>query len=156
MHYASTLHFQLRNHALAAKAGPTVDQRQKCLLLMGLVMAFAVGAQTAVAQDVGIPYTTPINKCGTVISAPGNYTVENVTLESKSPSEDCIAIQSSGVSLIIGESSTVALIGPGGTGATGAGIRVGRTTIGVQVTFVDDVTIKQFGVGIVVQGSGDR
>jgi Right handed beta helix region len=153
MHYASTLYFPLRNSALAVKAGPTVHQRQKCLLLMGLMMAFAVGAQTAVAQQ-GIPNTTPIDKCGTVISAPGHYTVDKVTLESTSPTEDCIAIRSSGVSLAIGESSTVTLIGPGGTGATSAGIRVGKGTTGVQVTFGSDVTIKQFGVGIVVQGSG--
>jgi Right handed beta helix region len=145
MHYAGTLHFQLDNHALAAKAGPTVHQRRKCLLLLGLMMAFAAGTQTAVAQE--------IDKCGTVITAPGNYTVDR-TLYSTSPTEDCIAIQSSGVSLIIGENSTAFLVGPGGSGATGAGIRIGRTTKGVLVAFGSDTAIENFGVGIVVQGSG--
>jgi Right handed beta helix region len=145
MQYASTLHFPRRNAALAAKAGAATHQRQKCLLLMGLMMAFAAGAQTAVAQE--------IDKCGTVITAPGNYTVDR-TLYSTSPTEDCISIQSSGVSLIIGENSTAFLVGPGGTGATGAGIRIGRTTKGVLVSFGKDTAIEDFGVGIVVQGSG--
>jgi hypothetical protein len=83
MHYASTLHFQLDNHA------------------------FAVGTQTAVAQE--------IDKCGTVITAPGDYTVDR-TLYSTSPTEDCIAIQSSGVSLIIGENSTALSRSRGGVG----------------------------------------
>jgi hypothetical protein len=145
MYNASTLRFQLRNHALAVKAGPAVRHRKKCLLLMGLMMAFAVGAQTVVAQYIK---PTPIDNCGYVINAPGDYDVTKA-LVTNSLTQDCIQIASSGVYLTVQYPVT----GPGQTNATNAGIRITSAAAGVQVN-ITAITIQGFGVGMEGEGSG--
>jgi hypothetical protein len=141
MHFTGTS----RARVLAVKPADTVNRILRYALLAGLTAAAASGTQqTAVAQ---VP-STPIAHCGAVISAPGLYTVTQA-LESSSLTEDCIAINSSGVVLSIG----APLTGPGGSEVTAAGIRIATHTSGVQV-IIDAAQVEDFGVGIVIQGSG--
>ena len=109
------------------------------VVLMALVVATIVGVADA---------QTTIGKCGTVISAPGNYVVEQ-SLSSTSTTVDCIDIAAPGVGLLIGAN----LSGPGGTSVTAAGIKILKTAYGVALGF-GGATIERFGVGIEVDASG--
>jgi hypothetical protein len=99
--------------------------------------AFAVGradAQTA----------TPITKCGTIISAPGNYDIA-ASLTSTSNTIDCIEIDSPGVNLAIAKN--ISLSGPGGSSVTAAGVSITKSAYGVVLN-VAGATIQGFGIGI--------
>src|SRR5208283_5579194 len=110
---------------------------------MALMTLAVAGFQSvAVAQTV-----TTISKCGTVISSPGNYDVQQA-LTSTSPSVDCIDIASPGVGLLISGS----LSGPGGASVTAAGIKILKTAYGVGIGFGGE-TIQGFGVGIDIEAS---
>jgi hypothetical protein len=144
MHPTST--FPTRTGKRAATPSLTMNQRKRRLLLMGLMVtaACAIG-QTAEAQ---VTPSTPIDSCGTVISEPGFYIVTK-PLQSNSDTVDCIQINASGVGLGV----SYKLTGPGGADVTAAGIRVSNKATGVWL-YLLGATIEDFGVGIVVQGSG--
>lgn len=145
IHKSSQLGFRICTANLSAK----VRAYRKYLLLLGLPIV--VGAlRPANAQNVqALPNATPISQCGTTISKPGSYEVTQ-QLQSSSDTADCIRISSPGVLLSISGKN---LIGPGGVGASSAGIDILKSAYGVQV-FFDDATIEGFGIGISVEASG--
>jgi hypothetical protein len=109
-------------------------------LLALLAFTGGAGAQAASIE---------IASCGTVINTPGEYTASH-SLASTSATEDCIDINSPGVSLGI---SNITISGPGGADVTAAGIKIAKEANGVQL-FMLGATIKNFGIGIDEQASG--
>lgn len=93
---------------------------------------------------------TPVTSCGTTITQPGLYRVEQ-SLMSTAASVDCIQIKSAGV--VLGLNSNVTLKGPG-KAAANAGIDVAPDAYGVRISFGQGDTIEGFGIGIEAAGSG--
>jgi hypothetical protein len=119
----------------------------KSLFLVGLMTLAAIGfVNTASAQA---SHWVPIDKCGTIIGAPGEYSLTQ-SLQSSSYVTPCIQITSPGV-LITSKGHD--LIGPGGSEAVSSGIRIYASASGAQLLFSGS-TIKGFGIGILVEASG--
>jgi hypothetical protein len=117
-----------------------------CPLLIMALMLMASGRWFRLEAQI---QKIPITQCGTVISSPGFY-VLNQSIKSTSLTVDCIQVSSPGVILGL---SRFSLYGPGGTGVTAAGIRILSSSSGVQLDG-DGTTIRGFGAGIIVEGSG--
>lgn len=110
-----------------------------------VALTLVAAAHPANAQVTPVQITS----CGTTISTPGDYATAT-SLTSSSATEDCIDIDSPGVSLDVSNST---LTGPGGSGVTAAGIRITKDANGVQIFFLG-ATIQNFGIGIDDEGSG--
>jgi len=124
-----------------------LKRRSKSALLAGLV-TLAVVATPSGANAQRIPFT-PVEECGTVIGAPGSYTLTQ-NLVSSSAVMPCIEITSPGVLFTL-EDHTIT--GPGGVHALAPGIRIFASASGVQMVS-SGATIQGFNIGILNEASG--
>jgi hypothetical protein len=119
----------------------------KSALLAGLI-TLAIVAMPSGATAERIPFT-PVEECGTVIGAPGSYTLTQ-NLVSSSAVMPCIEITSPGVIFLL-EDYTIT--GPGGVHALSQGIRIFASAYGVQLVS-SGATIQGFNIGILNEASG--
>jgi len=146
MQSSNTNRLPLSIRNLSTQLHLIIRQRIYPLVLMALMLMVSGRWFSLEAQQF---QKIPITQCGTVISSPGFYILSQ-SIKSASLTVDCIQVSSPGVILGLSGSN---LYGPGGNGVTAAGIRILSSASGV-VLDVDGTTIRGFGAGVVVEGSG--
>jgi hypothetical protein len=145
MNNTNTYRFPARIRQLSNKV--LLNRRWKSALLAGLMMLAVVRA--ASGANTGSLSFTPVDKCGTIIGAPGSYALTQ-NLESTSAVMPCIEITSPGVIFTLAGHT---ISGSGGIHAVGPGIRIFASAAGVQL-LGNGAAIQGFNVGILNEASG--
>jgi len=125
---------------------PVFQWRQS--VVVAIVMFMTSGSW--IAANGQQAQSTPVTKCGVVLSAPGLYTLTQ-PLKSGTPTQDCLQVSSPGVILLLHDYT---ITGVSSKVGTAAGIRILSTASGVRIQGTSNSRIQNFGVGVVVQGSG--
>ena len=133
------------------------QQNKSVRWIAGAMLATGIAFASA-GSAKATPIVVPVTKCGTTISSPGFYQVQNDLSSTQAPGKDCIDISASNVILDIltnhQESCNARLIKGDSTSKSPIGIHILKTAKNVFIEG-QNVNIAGWGTGIEDEGSSN-